>query len=82
MVGTPEQVADHMQAWFQAGAVDGFLIQPSVLPTDLDEFVDTVIPVLQERRLFRTEYDGLTLRQNLGLERPSSRYTHVRHGGG
>ena len=82
VVGTPEQVADHMQAWFQAGAVDGFLIQPSVLPTDLDEFVDTVIPALQERRLFRTEYDGLTLRQNLGLERPSSRYTHVRHGGG
>ncbi|MGI4943965.1 MAG: LLM class flavin-dependent oxidoreductase [Janthinobacterium lividum] len=78
VVGTPEQVADHMQAWFRAGAVDGFLIQPSVLPTDLDEFVDTIIPILQERRLFRTEYDGFTLRQNLALERPSSRYAHLR----
>ena len=67
-----------MQAWFRAGAVDGFLIQPSVLPSDLDEFVDTIIPILQERRLFRTEYDGFTLRQNLGLERPSSRYAHSR----
>jgi len=74
VVGTPAQVADHMQRWFEARGVDGFLIQPSVLPTDLDEFVDTVIPLLQERGLFRTEYEGATLRENLGLERPASRY--------
>lgn len=74
VVGTPQQVADHMEAWFSNEAVDGFLIQPSVLPSDLDEFVDTVVPILQERRLFRTEYEGSTLRQNLGLGRPASRY--------
>ena len=77
VVGSAEQVADHMETWFRGGAVDGFLIQPSVLPADLDEFVDTVIPILQERRLFRTEYEGRTLRQNLGLERPVSRYAHT-----
>ena len=74
VVGTPEKVADHMETWFRAGAVDGFLIQPSVLPVDLDDFVDTVVPILQERRLFRTEYEGTTLRENLGVERPASRY--------
>jgi len=41
---------------------------------DLDDFVDTVVPILQERRLFRTEYEGTTLRENLGVERPASRY--------
>ena len=74
VVGTPRQVADHMEAWYRGGAVDGFLIQPSVLPLDLDDFVDNVIPILQERRLFRTAYEGCTLRQNLGLEQPASRY--------
>lgn len=74
VIGTPEQIADHMQTWFEAGAVDGFLIQPSVLPVDLDTFVDTVIPELQRRGLFRTEYEGTTLRENLGLARPASRY--------
>ena len=77
IVGTPEQIADHMEAWFQARGVDGFLIQPSVLPLDLDIFVDTVIPVLQARGLFRTEYEGETLRENLGLPRPASRYAQV-----
>ncbi len=77
VVGTPQQVADHMEAWFRGWAVDGFLIQPSVLPTDLDDFVDTVIPILQERRLFRAEYEGHTLRQNLGLKQPASRYTRA-----
>ena len=56
IVGTPMQIADHMEALFQAGAVDGFLSQPSVLSTDLEEFVDTVILILQERRSVRTEY--------------------------
>jgi hypothetical protein len=55
-------------------AVDGFLIQPGVLPVGLNEIVDMVIPELQRRGLFRTEYEGRTLRENLGLPRPASRY--------
>ncbi len=54
--------------------VDGFLIQPSTLPGGLNDFVDLVIPELQARELFRTEYEGSTLRDNLGLPRPVSRY--------
>jgi len=77
VVGTPSQVADHMALWFRERAVDGFLIQPSVLPVDLDAFVDTVIPVLQERKLFRSEYPGATLRDHLGLGRPQSRSARV-----
>jgi alkanesulfonate monooxygenase len=72
--GTPVQIADDMQAWFEGNAVDGFLIQPAYLPGGLDEFVDFVIPELQSRGLFRTEYEASTLRGNLGLPRPKSRY--------
>jgi alkanesulfonate monooxygenase len=72
--GTPSQIADDMQAWFENRAVDGFLIQPSYLPGGLNEFVDLIIPELQSRGLFRTEYEGPTLRDNLGLPRPVSRY--------
>ena len=60
--------------WFHARAVDGFLVQPPVLPVGLDDFVDLVIPELQNRGLFRTEYEGATLRENLGLPRPPSRH--------
>jgi alkanesulfonate monooxygenase len=74
LIGTASQIADDMEAWFHARAVDGFLIQPSVLPTGLDDFVDLVVPELQARGLFRTEYEGATLRENLGLPRPASRY--------
>ncbi|MFC7554308.1 nitrilotriacetate monooxygenase [Pseudoroseomonas wenyumeiae] len=63
VIGTPTQIADQMEEWFLAGAVDGFLIQPAVLPTGLDEFAETVIPELQRRGLFRTEYEGSTLRE-------------------
>jgi hypothetical protein len=63
-----------MQAWFDNRAVDGFLIQPSDLPNGLNEFVDLIIPELQSRGLFRTEHEGPTLRDNLGLPRPVSRY--------
>jgi N-acetyl-S-(2-succino)cysteine monooxygenase len=72
--GTPSQIADDMQTWFENRAVDGFLIQPSHLPIGLNEFVDLVIPELQSRGLFRTEYEGPMLRDNLGLPRPLSRY--------
>jgi FMN-dependent oxidoreductase (nitrilotriacetate monooxygenase family) len=74
VVGSPAQIADHMEEWFHSYGVDGFLVQPSVLPSGLDEFVDLVVPELQRRGLFRTEYEGATLRENLGLERPVSRY--------
>ncbi len=72
--GSASQVADEMATWFIEGAVDGFLIQPSYLPGGLDDFVELVIPELQRRGLFRTEYSGPTLRDHLGLRRPASRY--------
>lgn len=75
VIGTPEEVADVMQAWFEQGACDGFNITPPRLPGDCDDFVEMVIPVLQRRGLFRTEYEGVTLRDNLGLPPAVSRYT-------
>ena len=73
-VGTPEQIADAMVEWFDNGAADGFNIMPPVLPTGITDFVDQVVPILQKRGLFRTEYEGVTLRENLGLERPVNRF--------
>ena len=73
-VGTPEQVADALEEWFVHGAADGFNIMPPVLPTGLTDFVDQVVPILQRRGLYRTEYEGTTLRENLGLERPVNRF--------
>jgi alkanesulfonate monooxygenase SsuD/methylene tetrahydromethanopterin reductase-like flavin-dependent oxidoreductase (luciferase family) len=70
VVGAPEQIADAIQLWFENGAADGFNIMPPVLPTALTDFVDQVVPILQKRGLFRTEYEGATLRENLGLKRP------------
>jgi alkanesulfonate monooxygenase SsuD/methylene tetrahydromethanopterin reductase-like flavin-dependent oxidoreductase (luciferase family) len=69
-VGTPEQLADHMQLWFTAGGCDGFNIMPAYFPDELDVFVDQAVPVLQRRGLFRTEYEGTMLRDHLGLARP------------
>ena len=76
VVGTPAQIADQMQDWFEHGAADGFNVMPPVLPQSLNEFVDLVVPELQRRGLFRTAYEGRTLRENLGLERPVSRYAN------
>ncbi|PKG22931.1 LLM class flavin-dependent oxidoreductase [Niallia nealsonii] len=73
-VGTPDQLADLMEQWFDEYACDGFNIMPPVIPGDLDDFVDDVIPVLQKRGLFRKEYTGNTLREHLGLERPNVSY--------
>jgi alkanesulfonate monooxygenase len=70
VVGSAAQVADHMQHWFENGAADGFNIMPPFLPGALNDFVDLVIPELQERGLFRTAYAGTTLREHLGLARP------------
>jgi N-acetyl-S-(2-succino)cysteine monooxygenase len=75
VIGTPAQIADSMQEWVEARAADGFNIVPSHLPVALDDFVALVIPELQRRGLFRTQYEGRTLRENLGLKRPVSRYT-------
>jgi len=74
LVGDPIQVADRLQEWFEARGGDGFIIQPSYLPGGMEDFVDLVIPELQRRGIFRTEYEGKTTRENLGLPRPKSRY--------
>jgi FMN-dependent oxidoreductase (nitrilotriacetate monooxygenase family) len=66
-VGTPEQVADEIDLHVQSDACDGFILVPHLTPHGLDEFVDRVVPLLQERGAFRTEYSGLTLREELGL---------------
>ncbi|MFH0071159.1 LLM class flavin-dependent oxidoreductase, partial [Peribacillus sp. NPDC056705] len=73
-IGTPEQVADKIQAWFEAGAADGFIIAAAV-PNGLEDFVDLVVPILRERGLFRAEYEEDTLRGNLGIPVPANRYT-------
>jgi alkanesulfonate monooxygenase SsuD/methylene tetrahydromethanopterin reductase-like flavin-dependent oxidoreductase (luciferase family) len=70
-IGTPEQLADHVIAWQDAGAADGFTIMGSTLPYELTAFVDHVVPILQRRGRFRTEYTGHMLRDHLGLQRPS-----------
>ncbi|WP_326647884.1 LLM class flavin-dependent oxidoreductase [Streptomyces sp. NBC_01750] len=71
--GTPEQIADQLEQWFTEGAADGFNIMPPYLPGGLEDFVDQVVPLLQARGLFRTEYSGRTLRDRYGLERPAGR---------
>lgn len=77
VIGTADEVADVMQAWFEQGACDGFNITPPRLPGGCDDFVEMAIPVLQRRELFRTEYEGATLRENLGLPPAVSRYARA-----
>jgi alkanesulfonate monooxygenase len=74
VVGTPALVVDTMEEWFKNDACDGFNILPPMFPDDLESFVDLVIPELQRRGLFRRHYEGKTLRENLGLPVPKSRY--------
>lgn len=74
VIGTASQIADEMEHWIDQGAADGFNICPPALPIGLDDFATLVIPELQRRRLFRTEYEGTTLRENLGLPMPRNRY--------
>ncbi|MFJ3959293.1 LLM class flavin-dependent oxidoreductase [Arthrobacter sp. NPDC090010] len=73
--GTAVQVADRIEHWFTTGAADGFNIMPPVLPSGLEVFTREVVPILQERGLFRTEYTGTTLREHYGLPRPASLFT-------
>lgn len=72
--GTPEQVADTIEDWFRNGAADGFNVMPPYYPGGLEVFAEQVVPILQRRGLFRTEYTGTTLRDHFGLARPESRY--------
>ena len=67
-------IADQMEEWLVTDACDGFNVMFPYLPGGLDDFVDMVVPELQRRGLFRTEYEGRTLRENLGLPRPENRF--------
>jgi alkanesulfonate monooxygenase len=78
LCGTAAEIADSMEEWVDGGAADGFNIMSLTYPSELDEFVDQVIPVLQQRGLYRTEYEGRTLRENLGLPVPGNRWTEAR----
>ena len=70
--GTPEQIADLIEDWFNDGAADGFNLMPPLLPSMLDVFTAEVVPILQKRGLFRTAYEGTTLRDHFGLPRPAA----------
>ena len=74
VIGTPAEVADALEDWFTAGAADGFNILPLTFPDGLNDLVDLVLPELRRRGLFRSEYEGRTLRENLGLPKPENRW--------
>jgi FMN-dependent oxidoreductase (nitrilotriacetate monooxygenase family) len=74
LIGTPAMIADQMEEWLTSNACDGFNIMFPYLPGGLDDFVERVVPELQRRGLFRKEYEGKTLRENLGLPRPENRF--------
>jgi alkanesulfonate monooxygenase len=79
MVGTAKTIADEMEAWIETNASDGFTIMFPYLPGGLEDFCDSVIPELQRRGLYRREYEGPTLRDNLGLPRPGNRFFDNTH---
>ena len=74
VAGAPEQIADLIEDWFTDGVADGINLMPPVLPKMMDVFIDEVIPILQQRGLFRTAYEGDTLRAHYGLERPANNF--------
>ncbi len=74
LVGTASQIADELQSWFENEGADGFNLMPPVLPTGLDDIAQYLLPELRRRGLFRTEYQGTTLRDHLELERPENRF--------
>lgn len=74
MIGSVKDVADEMEHWFKLGACDGFILQPSYLPGELDEVCQMLVPEMQRRGLLRAGYEGKTLRDHMGLQRPASRY--------
>ena len=72
--GTPEQVADELELWFKSGAADGFNLMPPIIPWMLEVFVEEVVPLLQQRGVFRKEYKGTMLRDHYGLKRPPVKF--------
>ncbi|MER9527594.1 LLM class flavin-dependent oxidoreductase, partial [Mesorhizobium sp. M0292] len=77
-VATPNQIADQLQDWFEAGAADGFNLMFPLLPEDWVNFAEQVVPELQRRGVFPTEYAPGTLRDRFGLARPANRFTEQR----
>jgi alkanesulfonate monooxygenase SsuD/methylene tetrahydromethanopterin reductase-like flavin-dependent oxidoreductase (luciferase family) len=75
VVGTPASIADRMQAWLEGGACDGFTLMFPHFPRPLEDFVDLVVPELQRRGIYRTAYEGRTLRESLGIPVPPNRHT-------
>lgn len=73
-VGTPESIADDLGTWLNEEAADGFTVTFPFLPQGLDDVVENLVPVLQERGLFRKDYEGSTLREHLSLPRPGNRF--------
>jgi FMN-dependent oxidoreductase (nitrilotriacetate monooxygenase family) len=78
LIGTAPDIVDTLQEWFEAGACDGFNVLPTHLPEACEDFVEFITPELQRRGLFRTAYEGATLRENLGLRPHVNRYTAER----
>ena len=74
VIGTATDVVDRMEEWFGEYAADGFNIMPQTLPGGLVDFVELVVPELQRRGLFRSDYEGRTLRENLGVPWPVNRH--------
>lgn len=73
LIGTPEEIVDEMERWFNLGVADGFNLMPPTLPSGLKDFVELIIPELQKRGIFRKGYEGATLREHLDLVPPGSR---------
>ena len=78
LIGSVRQVADQLEDWFVNGGADGFNVLPSDVPGSINALVDKLVPELQRRGLFRTEFQGRTLRENLGLRRPADKSTRAR----
>lgn len=77
VAGTPEQLADRIQVWSENRAADGFNIMPPLFPQGVEDFLDSVVPILQERGIFRSEYTGSTLRDHFGLKVPVNAYSQA-----
>ena len=77
LMGPPELVADQMEEWLSTGGADGFTIQFPYLPQGLNDFVEKLVPILQKRGIYREDYEGNTLRENLGLPRPENQFLSV-----
>jgi FMN-dependent oxidoreductase (nitrilotriacetate monooxygenase family) len=77
LCGGPATIADTLQEWFEGGAADGFIVMPPFFPQGFEDFIDLVVPILQKRSLFRHDYAGDTLRDHLGLQRPTMQVQRI-----